>query len=99
MEEEESGARHSIVIYSPEYTYSGKSCCYSPDGQYLLFSNGKEVEILTVTDQVIRFTLYCSDRVDYAEWSPDSSHILCSRCFPCKTCLGTWLFVMMILPF
>ena len=77
MEEEESGARHSIVIYSPEYTYSGKSCCYSPDGQYLLFSNGKEVEIMTVTDQVIRFTLYCSDRVDYAEWSPDSSHILC----------------------
>ena len=77
MEEEEHSGHHSIVIYSPEYTYSGKVCVYSPNGEYLLFSNGKEVDVMTISDQVIRFTLYCSDRVDYAEWSPDSLHILC----------------------
>lgn len=65
------------VTYSPVYSYSGKSCAYSPDGKHVLFTNGKEVHIVSTETQMVEFNLFCSDRVDYAEWSPNSQLLLC----------------------
>ena len=72
MQKEENNRNACSVVYSPVYSFSGKSCSYSPDGRHVLFTNGKEVHILSMESQMMEFNLYCSDRVDYAEWSPNS---------------------------
>ena len=77
MQKEENNRNACSVVYSPVYSFSGKSCSYSPDGQHVLFTNGKEVHILSTETQMMEFNLYCSDRVDYAEWSPNSLLVLC----------------------
>ena len=69
--------KDSTIVYSPAYSFSGKSCSFSPNGKYALFTNGKQVYIMDVEQQLIETTIYCSDRVDYAEWSPNSEYILC----------------------
>ena len=67
----------SVIIFSPVFTYSGKSCRLSPDGKRVVFSNGTNVSVMNVETQCIEFTLFCSDRVDAAEWSSDSNLISC----------------------
>lgn len=42
-----------------------------------MFTTGKQVEVIQSETQNSLFTLFCSDRVDFAEWSPDSTRILC----------------------
>lgn len=77
MESDSSKVEDSVVVYSPVYAFSGKSCAYSPNGKFVLFTNGKQVSVMSVDSQFIDFTLFCSDRVDYAEWAPNSEYILC----------------------
>ena len=66
------------IVYSPTYSFSGKSCSFSPNGKYVLFTNGKQFYIMDIEQELITTTVFCSDRVDYAEWSPNSEYILCS---------------------
>lgn len=91
MEQDQSSNGESVVVYSPVYMFSGKSCAYSPNGKYALFTNGKQVSVLNVDTQFIDFTLFCSDRVDFAEWSPNSEYIMCcvrrSNSIEVRTCL------------
>ena len=77
MDSANSSKEESVVVYSPVYTFSGKSCSYSPNGKYALFTNGKQVSILNIDTQFIDYSLFCSDRVDFAEWSPNSNYIMC----------------------
>ena len=77
MESLPSELSGSNIQFSPTYTYSGKKCQYSPNGEYILFTTGKQVEVVQSETQNSLFTLFCSDRVDFAEWSPDSTRILC----------------------
>ena len=70
--------KDSTIVYSPTYSFSGKSCSFSPNGKYVLFTNGKQFYIMDIEQELITTTVFCSDRVDYAEWSPNSEYILCS---------------------
>ena len=74
---DEKTVQGANVQFSPTYMFSGKGCRFSPDGKYILFTTGKQVEVIQSNMQTSAFTLFCSDRVDYAEWSPDSTRILC----------------------
>ena len=76
MEIESSGYSGDSVRLSPLYEYSGKSCGFSPDGRYILFSHENQIIIIDTNTQKSVFKLFCSDRVDWAEWAPDSKHIL-----------------------
>ena len=69
--------KDSTIVYSPAYSFSGKSCSFSPNGKYVLFTNGKQFYIMDIEQELITTTVFCSDRVDYAEWSPNSEYILC----------------------
>ena len=69
--------KDSTIVYSPAYSFSGKSCSFSPNGKYVLFTNGKQFYIMDIEQELITTTVCCSDRVDYAEWSPNSEYILC----------------------
>ena len=64
------------VCLSPLYEYSGKSCKFSPDGRYILFSHENQIIVIETKSQKSVFKLFCSDRVDWAEWAPDSKFIL-----------------------
>ena len=77
MDMDEKTVQGANVQFSPTYTFSGKGCRFSPDGKYILFTTGKQVEVIQSDTQASVFTLFCSDRVDYTEWSPDSTRILC----------------------
>ena len=77
MEQEQETKEISNVVYSPLYTFSGKSISYSPNGKFALFTYEKQVHVINTDTQYIDFTIYCSDRIDYAEWSPNSEYILC----------------------
>ena len=69
--------KDSTIVYSPTYSFSGKSCSFSPNGKYVLFTNDKQFYIMDIEQELITTTVFCSDRVDYAEWSPNSEYILC----------------------
>lgn len=60
------------MCFSPLYEYSGKACMLSPDGNHTLFSYEKQIIIIENDTQTSVVKLFCSDRVDSAEWSPNS---------------------------
>lgn len=77
MESNPASSDSSAIIYSPTYEFSGKSCSLSPNGKQALYTKGKQVYVVNIESGLIEISILCSDRVDYAEWSPNSERILC----------------------